>query len=570
MRKILFLAVLILCLFAVSCSQPNIYMPDPDVWQVGNQKFDKFSDAVKALAGESRAVSPNDRITLLRDISGNERGEVIRIPESFDGRDVTIDFNGHEYWFAENSSEFFRVEGGREVEIINGKTVIPESAQQGPAMVITSDKALVNNHILEDRRIKGSFLSANGAEIELRSQSFHGNIVLNGNSKLSVTGATVESAGITQTDSVVHVGGGTLRASSLSLQGVSKFNVSGSSSDVRLEATVMSASSSMTVTGGSVEYVSSIYKADSAVFTITGGRISNPHQIDVTVLAAIALGGQEENVEHTLIHDPYCIEGHDATCTEDGVATYWACRLCDYLFSDAECLHVIEAPVVLPALGHDMTEAWGMTDYSHFHQCQRCGIRPDEEEHEWSDVVDDKQHCLVCGFEIDVNVHHHRFPVDPDRKDWQFDSEGHWLECSCGLEKDHEEHVFGDWYFDPEDNLLLRDCETCGYTELQVELEDRVIQVDFGVLILPDHSCTYGKLESDTKGMSHTVWFIPYGNTNPDYTISCWYKVGIEKTFLQADEDGRFRFECGERCTVYLQVASPGGTITKTRALSPR
>ena len=41
-----------------------------------------------------------------------------------------------------------------------------------------------------------------------------------------------------------------------------------------------------------------------------------------------------------------------ATCTEDGTKPYWSCSVCNKMFSDAACTHVISAPEVIPAKGH--------------------------------------------------------------------------------------------------------------------------------------------------------------------------------------------------------------------------
>lgn len=57
-------------------------------------------------------------------------------------------------------------------------------------------------------------------------------------------------------------------------------------------------------------------------------------------------------------HDPIKTEAKAATCTEPGNNAYWTCRVCEKVFSDAECTHetTVEEQTI-PALKHDYTGA---------------------------------------------------------------------------------------------------------------------------------------------------------------------------------------------------------------------
>lgn len=564
-------------LLAASCSQENIYLPDPDTWSAGGKTFNTFSEAIKSISdGTPRDVSQTDTIRLLRDIGSKERGESIIVPETYPAdRDLCIDFGGHEYCFGNRDGGFFVFCGGDDIKVTGGRTVISSDAPTGPVVSAAVGFVSFSQHEISDGRAAAEFaLIEQGAKVEILSGSMKGSAVIEGGS-LAISGGSLESREISlrgagTTAACLFVTGGSLDAMDIRLRSGALLSVSGDKSGLQVTDLFIGTETIADISGGTVEFSHGIEKQVGAEFLITGGKISNPHQIDGTVLQAIADGGHEEDVEHILIHDPVIHQGIPATCHNPGIETYWSCRLCDKLFSDEKCLHEIEEPVVIPQLEHIPNEEWTITDYSHYHICILCGDVLEEGQHVWSEVVDNKKHCLFCGFEIDMSKHTHWYPANPQKKDWHFSSGGHWLQCSCGQIKEVLEHTFGEWYFDPEDNLMLRDCQTCGYTEQQSEDPGHIIDVNFGTVIVPDHTRTYGRMETETYGAEHTVWFVPYGNTNPDYVLSCWYKVGVQKHFVAEGEDRCFRFTCDTPCTVYLQIASAGGTITKTAELRPR
>ena len=62
------------------------------------------------------------------------------------------------------------------------------------------------------------------------------------------------------------------------------------------------------------------------------------------------------NAEQPHVHSLTPVAEVPATCTESGMAAYYRCEGCGKLFSDASGEHEIEAPAVLPALGHTWSE----------------------------------------------------------------------------------------------------------------------------------------------------------------------------------------------------------------------
>ncbi len=64
-----------------------------------------------------------------------------------------------------------------------------------------------------------------------------------------------------------------------------------------------------------------------------------------------------EVLEDSVYIHPHSLVPHDkeeATCTETGTEEYWVCSDCRKLFSDSDANTEIDAPVVIPAIGHRM------------------------------------------------------------------------------------------------------------------------------------------------------------------------------------------------------------------------
>ena len=137
----------ILSLSLVSCDY-NVYRPENDTWSVRNMYFQTFDEALSWLMGQSggssRGLTESDipdnlTITLMRDVT--EGGNAIVVPESFSGS-LCIDFQGHDYWFKPSLGHFFEFLGGDKIDVINGKTIIPENASSTSKALIVD---VINN-----------------------------------------------------------------------------------------------------------------------------------------------------------------------------------------------------------------------------------------------------------------------------------------------------------------------------------------------------------------------------------------------------------------------------------------
>ena len=77
--------------------------------------------------------------------------------------------------------------------------------------------------------------------------------------------------------------------------------------------------------------------------------------IALSALFTLSLGGALAGCGGNA-HDPQLVAGKDPTCTEAGYEQYYMCTHCDKMYSDEAGKNEISAPVVKPALGHDMSK----------------------------------------------------------------------------------------------------------------------------------------------------------------------------------------------------------------------
>lgn len=580
MKKFLciLLSMVMAALVFVSCTQENIYLPDPDTWRAGDKTFNSFSDAVNYLASYTPKGMVENTIFLLRDVSGNEYGEPIVIPKIYPAdRDISIDLGNQEYRFDGSKDGYLVKEGGKTLDITNGFFVLTQNS--GSAAVFKTEQGalvLAGSLTVRDGRPNPVLLDATDSDVEFSSGHFTGDIGIN-NSCIEITGGTVDSRSVkaegseTAPTSVI-ISGGHFETAALELGTFTTFDVSGDNSVVFVRNTTMRSGSETQIRGGDMTFGNDIAKNPEAVFEITGGTVSNPHRIDSLVLEAITEGGSPEDVTHTLIHEPELHKGKNPTCTDDGYESYYECVICEELFKDEKCLYPIDAPVVIPALGHDIIDEWHFSEYTHYHNCSRCNGIFDEGEHVFSEIVDDKIHCLVCGFEVDMEDHHHIYPSGDHKSDWQFDSEGHWLQCVCGEKTGYEEHDMSEWHICEDHLHMVRECYVCNYSEEVPEPESNIINIGIGTVEVPagpPKAC--GVMDVTVEGNVFTVTFIPTDISPTDYITICQYKTenGSYRNAEQ-QESGSYVFVCDETCTIRMQIATNGGTILRSRTVSPQ
>ena len=312
MRKalLLLISILIICtMFTMVSCENNVYLPGNDTWCVQDMYFQTFGEALAWLMGQGGGASrdliqsdipENQTIYLMRDVSLSENAGAIEVPASFAGS-LCIDFRGHEYWFSSKIDKFFNIQGGDRIDIINGKTIISEDASSGSkAVIVNVNTVTIDDHLVDDRR-------PNPQAIEVGPEGV----------------LVIKSASNNRTDSVLN----------------GAFDIQ--------------AGGELRITGGVFRIDSIADPASMTGLVITGGVISNPHELSVYVDAAIAVGGHPENVQTNVIHDI-----SDLWIVVDPEKHYKTCSGCTQ--------HFEEGP-------HDYTDWVYDSNFNGQRQCTVCG-----------------------------------------------------------------------------------------------------------------------------------------------------------------------------------------------------
>lgn len=158
------------------------------------------------------------------------------------------------------------------------------------------------------------------------------------------------------------------------------------------------------------------------------------------------------------------------------------CSICDYI--DTETLPAIHV--------HSFTKEYLNDDICHWKQCS-CGEKVEEKNHSfgsWIVVTPATTtseglreiKCVICEYtktEIINRIpsnHSHSFSTS-----YLNNGINHWRECTCGMKKDEESHVFGLWEIikdatEIEDGIEKHKCSICGYEEMnQVHNPNRAL-----------------------------------------------------------------------------------------------
>ncbi len=124
---------------------------------------------------------------------------------------------------------------------------------------------------------------------------------------------------------------------------------------------------------------------------------------------------------------------------------------------------------------HSYGDEWEYDDTRHWHECQ-CGEKQDSADHTWDQgavtvkATCEKQgertyRCTVCGQTKTEAIPR----TDHDYgDDWEYDGEGHWLECDCGDIHEPGVHTAGSWIVDTKATETKagskhKECTVCGY-----------------------------------------------------------------------------------------------------------
>lgn len=96
----------------------------------------------------------------------------------------------------------------------------------------------------------------------------------------------------------------------------------------------------------------------------------------------------------------------DADCgtNTDGNIEYWVCSGCNKVFSDAGGANEIELENTVIHPAHDLdTAAWSFDESNHWHECKKCGQKPDSAAHEYDDGDDET--CNICNYTRVIHRH---------------------------------------------------------------------------------------------------------------------------------------------------------------------
>ena len=183
------------------------------------------------------------------------------------------------------------------------------------------------------------------------------------------------------------------------------------------------------------DYTTGMVASDS--FTISAGGI--PAGETVISVTATDNAGNSITEAYTVkvhIHSGTLVPAAEPACTTEGNTAYYACS-CGKWFSDSACTKEVTAQdVTIPAKGHT-----AVTDPSKAAICTETGLT-------------EGSHCFVCGYVIKAQTV--TAALGHDYGDYEFDTAGHWQQCSrCSLEQLRGLHVYED-ASDP-------DCNVCGY-----------------------------------------------------------------------------------------------------------
>ena len=203
---------------------------------------------------------------------------------------------------------------------------------------------------------------------------------------------------------------------------------------------------------------------------------------------------------HTMVHHP-AVDADCGTGTAGNIE-YWVCSGCGKFFRDEDgATDITREETVIPP-DHVLDTAWSFDESNHWHECKKCGQKPDSAAHKYDD--DSDTDCNICGYtRVIIPPHTHSLtlvpavpatcvsagniayyrcaecgvlfadsagtqPVTEDAVklsplghtpsgDWSHDESSHWHECqnNCGEKLDLAPHVYGD---DSD-----TDCNICGY-----------------------------------------------------------------------------------------------------------
>ncbi len=611
MKKIILLLFsLVLLLF--SCSN-NVYIDSTidnpvtptikkDIWRVGEVYFETANEAVSYIMAHSQSrsvVKTEDEtrtVVLTRPVLAENSDGIaessfeeyveddslrknITVPESFTG-ELCIDFGGYRYDFANSNEAFFVIEGGDNVYIYNGQSVIFNEASHTPyAIAVNSDTVTIDEHLIDDRRDDNKLIYV-GEEGHLRIEN---------------TTDTLSGEVAVVTDGT---NGGVIDIidSSVTFTDIyTKYkNADGTISDT-IDDTITisdSARTKINIYSGNViieninkkdDYYNpttdSIY--DKAYLNIIGTRenttIGSRHEVYSVVDKAIEKS--DGDAVHEVVHDMVHYSFVAATCISDGHRQYWTCDgstdcsgryytkedasewVVDYsalVLSKDPNAHSIEH---IEAKGETCTED-GNTEYWHCTLCDK--------------YFSDEALTVVIEKESTVIPHH------TIKTEWEYDIESHWHVCEKDGNKVYiASHTWGEWQTKETNTVtqVYAECSICKAKKVAPREEYLVYNIGLGKLQLKaieetprgDFYVNNQQVEDGAKirvnGSSVEVVFVPWLNSNTEYNATSDLYCNGNKTTLTGAKDSEGKYSVSftlsdtREYTLNIQLETQGGNL---------
>ncbi len=599
--------ILSLLFLIVSCSI-NVYIDEEidnpyvpkNIWRVGSVYFETADEAVSYIMdqNQSRAVvkteDENRIIVLTRPVLCAESDGIvdssyesyvedeslrgsITIPSTFTGS-ITIDFGGYRYDFANSAEAFFVINGGDNVYIYNGESVIFNEASHTPyAIAVNSDVVTIDEHLIDDRRVDNKLLYV-GEEGHLKIENTTGPL---GGEAALVTDGT--SGGILDIES-----------SSITFSNIYTMykNADGTISDKIDDSIVVaeSARSKINIYSGDVKIekinnaddyynttTSSIY--DKAYLNILGTSdnttIGSRHEIYEVVEKAI--DSSSGDASHAVVHDMTHYKRVEATCIRDGHIEYWTCDASEdcigryYTNEEGSVWITNSSSLILPQdpEAHSIEHVEAKTE-----TCTEDGNIE-----YWHCILCDKYYSdeslTIKTTKDAVIIPHHILSA------WQYDDDSHWKICpldgivltSSHTWGEYEEHVSGAV------THLVATCSTCQAKKVASKPDYLIYNIGIGeakLKALADTPCgdfyVNGVKTSDNASVTIsssevTVEFVPYLNSNTNYSPSTFvlHQGAIDTVDGEKDSSGSYSVSLtiGDKkeYVLNIQLYTEGGTL---------
>ena len=604
--RVLLPAILMLAL--LSCAN-NVYIDDGEgaegIWMVGTACFATANDAIAYMmsgdGGRAMAEDEGRTARLTRPVlaPGSDgivdpsyskyveddslRGS-IAVPATFEG-DLCIDFGGHRYDFSNGCGSFFIIEGGDNIYIYNGQSVIFDEASHEPyAIAVNTKTVTIDEHMIDDRRVDNRLLYVGEK----------GHLVIDSvNPAGSRDAFSGKIAVATDGESGAALD---IRNSSMTITDIyTKYrNEDGTVSDEIADSTAIAgnARSRINIYSGSIRIEGINKKSDyydSATSTLFGKAIINTLGTsgDTTIESAHdiyeaigkAIGQREGSAAHSVLHSMVRHPRVEATCIANGHIEYWTCDGSD------ECRSRYYTKE--DGTGYE-------TDYSSLELSDPSAHSLEHTEAKAATCTEDGNieywHCTICDryfsdealteetTEDDTVIPHHAISSE-----WEYDIDSHWRLCAVdGNKVDEATHSWGEWKEKRTGSVaqLYAECGACGARKAATRPEYLVYDIGIGEAKLKaieatpcgDFYINGAKAESGAaiavEGPSVAAEFRPYYCSNTSYTTTY---AGIvsggrwKETAGETDSDGKyavsFTLDGRSEHILSIQIGTEGGNI---------